>query len=282
MMRLRAQGLSNQDISKVLGINANYVYISLRSALRRLGAKSAADAMAMLGLLSQSSDPQRSRERLAESAASASPKSARPLSQEHIRLLTLLAGGLTIYQAAVHLEIDPEWAQTLRRQAYLWLGVTRLDDAVAAAGVEAPLKKPVRPKLVRQTSRRSNDDVRRRILGLIGAAFEEVLAAEGITRPSPLGECWPDQLWLFRRLRTGEYFFLVLPKQLNCLVCLSNMRSAEAFLDALRDSRRECAEGLALTGASFDEARNIARSNANAQALVLLDDPDNPIIHYVR
>ena len=199
------------------------------------------------------------------------------LTPEHVRLLELLSTGLTIYEAGALMEIEPTCAERLRRQAYIRLGVMNLKDAIAASGIEVPKEKPVKPTNVnrpRRLSKQEHQEESHRIfVKLFGSIFED-------EEVSPIGKKWPDFLWLFHYPASGKYHCLESPDGVTGMVCCSSVEFGKMFIEEAID-KTEFTDDCILIGVSFDSAREIVIAKSGVQALLLLDDPDGLLCHYV-
>lgn len=208
------------------------------------------------------------------------PNPIAPLLLQHTELLGLLAAGLTIYEAAMHLEIDAKDADILRRQAYLRLGVFNLKDALMVSNIKAPDPKPVKPKPVRRPDKRNKEERKRQILELIASIFGP-LVRSWHPEMSPIGLTWPDEVWVVSYPERNSYLELDIQRGLTGLPCFSSYRIVGAFLEALR-VKPKIAKGCNAIQVTFDEAREIAKASDNVAAVALMDNPEEPLLHFVR
>lgn len=99
------------------------------------------------------------------------------------------------------------------------------------------------------------------------------------TQASPgteLIDSFPDSLWLLRHPASGKYGCYCF-QGMHGLACFSTEAGAFRFAEWIDLS------GMVSQEATFDEAREVARSRpAPLVCLLLLDSLNNPQIHYVR
>jgi hypothetical protein len=204
-----------------------------------------------------------------------------PLTPEHIRLLELLSTELTIYEVAALLELEVEPAERLRRQAYMRLGVRNLKDAIAVSGIEVPKEKPAKPTVVYRPKKMTDEESRELMRSMIVQIFGFIPSPENMgVELSPIGNEWPDYLWLLYYPDSNTYHCLESEDGVMGMVCFSSRSMSEMFLDM--QSEAPDYEGCTLIGTSFDEAREIVISKPTVHALMLLDDPEGFRYHYVR
>lgn len=86
---------------------------------------------------------------------------------------------------------------------------------------------------------------------------------------------FPEDVYLIRDLKSNLYALVELPDHhITGLACFSSTLSARNFA---RGKRWD----LAITLVSFDEAREIAQSKKELAAIMLADDENDLVIHYV-
>jgi len=286
LLQLKAQGMTTREVAHRMDISPGSVHALLSRICKRLGVASVRDAIAA------AKDSQWPVSSITESKTSAEPiasaaepsisqerpasEPVAPLTPEHVRLLELLSTGLTTSQVAVHLEIEPERAEALRRQAYLRLGVTNLNDAVAASGVKIPEQRPIRPNRARRRQRLNKQERRDKTHQLLDELFGPLRAAWADEDDQ---DCFPDELWILSYPESETYYQVRLKDHPWALVCFSSSDIADAFVEALSAESDPIGRCVPVR-VFFDEARWIAKTKDDVHALVLLDDPNKPQFYY--
>jgi len=292
LLQLKAQGMTTREVAHRMGISPHSIHGLLSRICKRLGMASVRDAIAAAKdsqwPASSITEPKTCAEPIAAASQPSTPrerpasKPVAPLTPEHVRLLELLSTGLTTSEVAVHLEIEPERAMALRRQAYLRLGVTNLDDAVRTSGIDIPEERPIRPNRARRRQRLSRQERQDKMHQLLDELFGSLRNAWGDQNAlGPDGDDFPDELWMLRYPASGTHYQVRLNDHPWALACFSSSDAADAFVEALSDEAGHT-DGCVPTRLFFDEARDIAKAKDDVQALVLLDDPTKPRWHYVR
>src|SRR5450759_450225 len=100
----------------------------------------------------------------------------------------------------MHLEIDPERAEVLRRQAYLRLGVTNLHDAVEVSGITVPKEMPIRPNRVNRPNILSKQERQDMVRELFNEIFGLHLGAWTDE------DHFPDELWILGNPVNGTHY----------------------------------------------------------------------------
>lgn len=91
-----------------------------------------------------------------------------------------------------------------------------------------------------------------------------------------LGEEFPDTLFLLHHPASGKYGCYCF-RGVHGLACFSDDAQAEVFAEWMD------VNGMSVEETDFDDAREVAKSRPMPViALMLLDDLDEPLIHYVR
>jgi hypothetical protein len=88
---------------------------------------------------------------------------------------------------------------------------------------------------------------------------------------------FPDRVWVWQ-VGAAYGCYLLADQGLHGLACFSNAERAVAWRDATFTGKEGKAKEV-----SFDEAREIAKGRPHGliKALLLLDDWDNPVIHWI-
>jgi hypothetical protein len=192
-----------------------------------------------------------------------------------------MSKGLTNAEIAVVMEIEPEEAMRLRRQMYLWLGVSNVQDALAKMGMTLSLDESAKPDNVPRKPRRDKERHAEEVAAVLRNMFGGQHTREGMVIPMAVADSFPVHLWVLHYPETNHYFFLTLFGRVVGLVSLSTVLLADQFLEALEEDDPDYAEGCIPRRASFDEAREIAIERGT-DALFLIDIPEDPKVHYVR
>lgn len=91
-----------------------------------------------------------------------------------------------------------------------------------------------------------------------------------------LGGDFPDEVWVVRHSASERYGCF-------CHEGVHGLASFTRAADAKEFARWIELEGLAVVALGFDEARDVAKGRPMpVVSLMLLDDPNRPLIHYVR
>jgi hypothetical protein len=91
-----------------------------------------------------------------------------------------------------------------------------------------------------------------------------------------LGMDFPDTVFVLHHPPTNKFGCFCI-KSVHGLACFSTENNAYRFSEWLELS------GMAALQVTFDEARDIAKDRPTyVVSLMLLDDMNNPVIHYVR
>ncbi len=102
-----------------------------------------------------------------------------------------------------------------------------------------------------------------------------------MTLDNPLGRPWPDEVWV---ARDGSMFGGYLEDGMSALACFEDEDNAEDYVEWCREEG--WGENLQPCRVTFDYARSVAKARKLTEypvtCMVLLDDPDNPEIHYVQ
>lgn len=93
-----------------------------------------------------------------------------------------------------------------------------------------------------------------------------------------LDRAFPERVIVLHHPETDRYGCYCLGA-LHGLACFSHEDPAIRFAREALDS----VSGIVLRSVTFDEAREVAKSRPlPVVAVILLDDPDDPLVHYVR
>lgn len=92
---------------------------------------------------------------------------------------------------------------------------------------------------------------------------------------------WPPDVWIVHYATAGKYACMNVDG-VDGMVCFSDHDSAEYFGCSLAEAL--ClTSSVAVLNVSFDEARKIAKGRpAPIVALILFDNPIDPVVHFVK
>ncbi len=105
---------------------------------------------------------------------------------------------------------------------------------------------------------------------------------EGLIDWFPVADEFPRLLWCIHYPDRGTYACRLIPEDPSAfgLVTFSTLDYCRKFINAAakHGSVTDCISVLR----TFDEARDLAKDRQRVRAVMLLDDPANPKLHYVR
>jgi hypothetical protein len=112
---------------------------------------------------------------------------------------------------------------------------------------------------------------------------ESEQTVEGIVDWFPIADEFPQVLWCLHYPDRDTYTCRAIPGDPESygMVTFSTLERTERFIEQLT-SRKPDTAGCIPVLRTFDEARELAKDRDGVQALILLDDPRNPSVHYVR
>lgn len=115
--------------------------------------------------------------------------------------------------------------------------------------------------------------------------FEPEETNEGLVDWFPIADSFPEMLWCAYNPQRDTYICHSLPededKDVFGLVTFSALSRAERFIEAMvrRDQSKSKFKPVLRT---FLEARDLAKERTGVQAIMLLDDPKDRHVHYVK
>ena len=90
-----------------------------------------------------------------------------------------------------------------------------------------------------------------------------------------LDSIFPDKVWILHHLESNRYGAFIV-KDIHGLACFSREGGAIRFAELIELT------GMVTEEVTFDEARDIAKSRPKITALMLLDNREDPQIHFVK
>jgi hypothetical protein len=112
---------------------------------------------------------------------------------------------------------------------------------------------------------------------------ESEQTVEGIVDWFPIADEFPQVIWCLHHPDRDTYTCRSIPGDPASygMVAFSTLERTERFIERLNIRKPETT-GCIPVLRTFDEARELAKERDGVQALILLDDPRNPSIHYVK